>query len=98
MRRTTLSALLAIWLLPSLAHAADDLPKIKLDKLVKLDRPIEVKPDPTGRLFLIEQPGRAVIWGDGKVVQPPYLDLTKKVFVDYECGLLSIAFHPKFAE
>jgi glucose/arabinose dehydrogenase len=75
-----------------------DLPKIKLERLFVLEKPVEVGTDPMGRLYMIEQVGRVRFVEDGKPTETPYLDLTKKVFVDYECGLLGIAFHPKFKE
>src|SRR5215210_2125384 len=82
------------------APASPELPRIRLEPFIrKLDRPVQITHDPLGRLVVLEQPGRAsLVDADGKVVSPPWLDLTKKVVVDYECGLLGIAFHPKFAE
>ena len=77
---------------------ADALPRIKLEKVVKLDKPVEVRHDPAGRLFMVEQTGRVLLFEDGKAVEPAYLDLSDKVYVAFECGLLGIAFHPKFAE
>ena len=87
-----------VLLLTSFAAAADDLPRIKLEKVVQLDKPVEVRCDPAGRLFMVEQVGRVLLFEDGKIVEPGYLDLSDKVFVAFECGLLGIAFHPKFAE
>ena len=83
------------------ASRAQPLPRIRLERFIpKLDKPVLVTHDPAGRLFVVEQVGRVLrIDGDGKsVVKTPYLDLSKKVFVEYECGLLGLAFHPKFAE
>ncbi|QOV90794.1 PQQ-dependent sugar dehydrogenase [Humisphaera borealis] len=76
--------------------AAEDVPRIKLEKVVQLDKPVEVRHDPAGRLFMVEQTGRALMFENGKVVEEPYLDLSEKVYVAFECGLLGIAFHPKF--
>jgi glucose/arabinose dehydrogenase len=80
------------------ARAADDLPRIKLEKVVKLDKPVEVRADPAGRLFAVEQTGRALLLEGGKPAAAPYLDLSDKVYVAFECGLLGLTFHPKFAE
>lgn len=76
---------------------AAELPRIKLEPLFKLQRPTYAVHDPAGRMFFLEQPGRVRLMEDGKLLDKPYLDLTGKLTVDYECGLLSIAFHPKFA-
>jgi glucose/arabinose dehydrogenase len=75
-----------------------DMPRIKLELMFKLARPTYAVHDPAGRMFFLEQPGRVRLMEDGKLLETPYLDITKKAFLDYECGLLSIAFHPKFAE
>jgi glucose/arabinose dehydrogenase len=84
---------------PERAPPANDLPRLRLLPFgPKLDKPVQVVTDPAGRLFIIEQVGRAQLYQDGEPAAAPYLDLTKKVYVEYECGLLGIAFHPKFAE
>ena len=78
---------------------AQELPRIRLEPFLKVDRPAYLTSDPAGRLFVVEQTGRILLLGDGKTPNPaPYLDARKQVYVEYECGLLSIAFHPKFAE
>src|SRR4051794_28459658 len=77
--------------------AAAELPRIKLEPMFRLQRPTYAVHDPAGRMFFLEQPGRVRLMEDGKLLEKPYLDLTGKLVVDYECGLLSIAFHPKFA-
>src|SRR5215208_444209 len=81
------------------AAAPDALPRIRLERFLTLDKPVYLTTDPAGRLFVVEQTGRVLLLGDGKTPnKTPYLDLRKSVYVEYECGLLSIAFHPKFAE
>lgn len=91
-----LSTALALLCL-TLPAAAEDIPRIKLEKVVQLDKPIEVRHDPAGRLFMVEQTGRVLLFENGKVVEEPvYLDLSDKVYVAFECGLLGIAFHPQF--
>jgi glucose/arabinose dehydrogenase len=61
--------------------------------------------DPTGvahasdpRLFVTLQAGRVVIVRDGRVLPRPFLDLGDRVLGGAERGLLSIAFHPRYAE
>jgi glucose/arabinose dehydrogenase len=53
--------------------------------------------DGTGRLFVVEQPGRIRIVKGGSLVATPFLDITSLVSTGGEQGLLGLAFHPKFA-
>ena len=50
-----------------------------------------------GRLFLVEQTGRILIVKAGRVLSSPFLDLTDRVRSGGEQGLLSVAFHPRYA-
>jgi glucose/arabinose dehydrogenase len=56
--------------------------------------------DGSGRLFIVEQPGRIRIVKDGKLSQQPFLDITSRTVrlgENYsEMGLLGLAFHPDF--
>lgn len=55
--------------------------------------------DGSGRLFLVEQPGRILIWEDGEVLPEPFLDIRKRVGDDgWEQGLLGLAFAPDFIQ
>ncbi|MBW3569859.1 MAG: PQQ-dependent sugar dehydrogenase [Gemmatimonadetes bacterium] len=49
------------------------------------------------RLFIVEQPGRIRIVRDGALLPTPFLDITEKVSAGGERGLLSVAFHPRYA-
>jgi glucose/arabinose dehydrogenase len=49
--------------------------------------------DGSGRLFVLEQPGRIRIVEGGKLVTKPFLDLTGRVLAGGEQGLLGLAFH-----
>jgi glucose/arabinose dehydrogenase len=75
---------------------------VGLDLVVDgLDQPVFVADpaDGSGRLFVVEQPGRIRILRDGVVEPEPFLDLTGMVTADgSEQGLLSMALHPDFAE
>jgi glucose/arabinose dehydrogenase len=83
-------------------------PKIALVKVADgFNDPVGVASafDGSGRIFVVERVGRVKVVKDGKVVDKPFLDLTKlnplgnivqTGFV--EQGLWSIAFHPKFKE
>ena len=54
-------------------------------------------PDGSGRLLILEQPGRIRVFKNGAVLQDPFLDITDKVESGgNEQGLLGIALHPKF--
>ena len=50
------------------------------------------------RMFVVEQAGRIRLITAGKVQSEPYLDIVQKVKSGGECGLLSVAFSPKFQE
>ncbi|HEU0012990.1 MAG TPA: PQQ-dependent sugar dehydrogenase [Longimicrobium sp.] len=49
------------------------------------------------RLFVVEQPGRIRIVQGGSLLPTPFLDITGKVSSGGERGLLSVAFHPRYA-
>jgi hypothetical protein len=50
------------------------------------------------RLFVVEQTGRIRTIENGRPADPPFLDLSEEVSRGSERGLLSVAFHPRFAE
>ncbi len=50
------------------------------------------------RLFIVEQEGRIRILRDGALLPRPFLDIRGRVGSGGERGLLSVAFHPRFAE
>lgn len=54
---------------------------------------------PTGdpRLFVVEQVGRIRVIKGGQLLATPFLDITSKVSSGGERGLLSVAFHPSYA-
>jgi glucose/arabinose dehydrogenase len=54
-------------------------------------------PSGDDRLFVVEQPGRVRIIRAGALLPQPFLDITAKVSSGGERGLLSIAFHPRYA-
>jgi glucose/arabinose dehydrogenase len=57
-----------------------------------LDSPVWVTGDGSGRLFVVEQPGRIRIVKDGVAQDPPFLDITDRVMAGGERGLLGLAF------
>jgi len=82
-------------LLSSLAYG------VRLEPVVEggIVQPIYVAqaPGERGRLYIVEQRGRIQIFENGAVAKPAFLDIQSKVVSGGELGLLSVAFHPKFA-
>jgi glucose/arabinose dehydrogenase len=52
--------------------------------------------DGSGRLFILEQPGRIRIAKDGALLPEPFLDIVPQVDCCGERGLLGLAFHPDY--
>lgn len=65
-----------------------------------LDAPVHVASTPSrpARLYVVEQAGRIRILSGGKLFERPFLDIRRLVVSGGEQGLLSMAFHPKFAK
>jgi glucose/arabinose dehydrogenase len=55
-------------------------------------------PAADARLFIVEQPGRIRIVENGQLLATPFLDIAAKVSSGGERGLLSVAFHPQYAQ
>jgi glucose/arabinose dehydrogenase len=65
-----------------------------------LNLPVDIQNagDGSGRLFIIERPGRIRIVKDGLLFQDPFLDISDRVGSrGSEQGLLGLAFHPQYA-
>ncbi len=58
---------------------------------------VAAPPGDGGRLFVVEKAGLIRIVKDGEVLPVPFLDLTDRVSTSGEQGLLSMAFHPRYA-
>jgi glucose/arabinose dehydrogenase len=53
--------------------------------------------DGSGRLLILEQPGRIQVYQNGAILPQPFLDVTDRVgSTGNEQGLLGIALHPKY--
>ncbi|HXV68287.1 MAG TPA: PQQ-dependent sugar dehydrogenase [Nitrospira sp.] len=52
--------------------------------------------DGSGRLFIVEQPGRIRVLERNVLLPTPFLDMTERVLSGGERGLLGLAFHPDF--
>jgi hypothetical protein len=57
---------------------------------------IEHAGDGSGRLFLVRQSGRIMIYDGNQVLATPFLDISGLVIFDGERGLLGLAFHPQY--
>ncbi len=60
---------------------------------------IQFPDDGSGRMFVVEQPGRIRIVQNGQILSPPFLDISAEVgSAGSEQGLLGLAFHPGFKD
>jgi glucose/arabinose dehydrogenase len=93
-------AFLVLLLVTSTLQAAP--PAVRLEKVVGgLTHPTNLVSDgSTDRLYVTEQRGLIRLIKDGQIdsKKTPFLDIKSEVFDQGECGLLGLAFHPKFAE
>jgi hypothetical protein len=73
---------------------------LHLVKIGTFDQPVYVDAPrtETNRLYVVEQPGRIRVIENGKVLPTPFLDIVSQVKSGGEQGLLSVAFHPNYAE
>ena len=64
-----------------------------------LSSPVAVRHarDGSGRLFVVEQPGRIRVHDGAKLLEAPFLDITERVLAGGEQGLLGLDFHPSYA-
>lgn len=78
-------------------HAAAATPGIALTPVVT-DQPdvAAIANAGDGRLFLVQQQGKIVIWTGSQVLATPFLDIHTKVKYSGEQGLLGVAFHPNY--
>jgi len=85
---------------PNLVEAEQPLPSIVLEPVVSddLDHPVYVAHagDGSGRLFVVEQPGRIRIVKQGRLLDAPFLDISDRIRYGGEQGLLGLAFHPAY--
>ncbi|MBI4761801.1 MAG: PQQ-dependent sugar dehydrogenase [Chloroflexota bacterium] len=64
-----------------------------------LVRPVDLQADGSGRLFVIEKPGRIRIIENGQLIDEPFLNIEDRVNdSSNEMGLLGLAFHPHYAQ
>ncbi len=74
-------------------------PSLRLVSVItKMDHPVYFVSDGTERVFVVEQAGRIRMFERKNLAGNIYLDIKDEVFYQGECGLLSMAFGPKFSE
>jgi len=79
--------------------ALGDAPKIALEEIAGgLNRPVAITHAGDSRLFLILQPGQIMVHDGNGVLPLPFLDIRSLVSDGGERGLLSAAFHPRYAQ
>ncbi len=101
LKRATLAAFLALCCSVAV-HGQFDWPRMKYVPVVSgAIRPTHLANagDGSGRLFVVEQPGRIRIVESNDFRPDPFLDITDRVLFDQgERGLFSVAFPPDFAQ
>lgn len=83
------------------ATAAAKAKKLRLVRVASgLASPVYVTAAPSepGRLYVVEQAGRIRVIQAGRLLPDPFLDIRGDVRSGGEQGLLSIAFHPRYAD
>ena len=65
-----------------------------------LERPVDLQPDPQGRLWIVEKLGHIHLFQNGQLnIDTPFLDIEDRVNDESnEMGLLGLALHPNFAQ
>lgn len=66
-----------------------------------LDRPVDVQSanDGSGRLFIVEKYGAIRIYGNGQLLDEPFLNIDDRVNdISNEMGLLGLVFHPDYEQ
>lgn len=88
--------LLALLLAAVLAEAE---PTIVLQPVAQnLDSPVSITHAGDNRIFITLQDGTIVIYDGTRILPEPFLDIRNLVLSGNERGLLSVAFHPRYAE
>lgn len=62
-----------------------------------LSAPVDIVNAGDSRLFIVEQAGRIKIWNGSSILGTSFLDITSITNYSGEMGLLSVAFHPDYA-
>lgn len=76
-------------------------PEIEFSPYISgVDKPVHITHagDGSGRLFVVEQPGRIRLVKGDSLLPTPFLDISARVLFGGEQGLLSVAFPPDYPE
>jgi glucose/arabinose dehydrogenase len=97
-RASRLTLLLLVVALVGPAQAA--VPKRPVVVARGLDSPVHLAAPAgePGRLYVVEQKGTIRVIQNGKVLAQPFLDIQSLIQSGGERGLLSVAFHPRYAQ
>jgi len=90
----------AIQAAPAVGAGPPPLPRVQLQRVATgLTQPLYAvhAGDGSRRLFVVEQSGVVRILRDGRLLPAPFLDIRRRVIAGGELGLLSVAFHPRYA-
>jgi glucose/arabinose dehydrogenase len=72
---------------------------LRLIRIARVDQPVHVsapRSEPNN-VYIVERTGRVRVRLNGRLRARPFLDLSRSVSTGSEQGLLSIAFHPRYA-
>jgi glucose/arabinose dehydrogenase len=75
--------------------------RLKLTRIASgLEGPVDIASTPSepDRLYVVEQPGHIRVIENGRLSPRPFLDIASAVQAGGEQGLLSVAFHPDYAD
>ena len=89
----------ALIVLTAASLSAQGFPEIRLVLVADgLESPLLVTHAGDDRLFIVQQTGTILAYEDGSVKETPFLDLSSKIHVASEQGLLGLAFPPDHEE
>jgi glucose/arabinose dehydrogenase len=83
------------------ADARPERAQLRLEQVASgLDSPLHVAAprNERGRVYIVLQDGKIVILENGRIREQPFLDIDSQVTSGGEQGLLSVAFHPRYAQ
>jgi len=86
--------------MPTLEAGLAPLPRVAPQRIATgLTQPVYAvhAGDGSGRLFVVEQAGVIRVLHNGRLRPTPFLDIRPRVIAGGELGLLSVAFHPRYA-
>jgi glucose/arabinose dehydrogenase len=101
-RRLVISGVLLAALTTGVALAArggSDRAALRLVRIAEVDQPVHVSAprNEPNNVYIVERTGRIRVLVNGRLRARPFLDLSRSVSTGSEQGLLSVAFHPRYA-